>query len=219
MIKANYITVNEFAEYNPELDLSGYSATTISGMIMRASAYMDNYLQYSLSVENIVDEVSDAVVSPQGDLIVNVMKYPLISVSSVGIKVGSNTIYLQLTDGNGLSRLQIPVRKDCFVFPYIDIAWTGTFSVTSFLNMRQYSTYVTTNYRAGYETIPPDLKDVCNLLAKDIFIRQSNPMGMSAMQQGGIRMQFKEIGNEKGKSDLKLQAEAILDSYKRVVGI
>ena len=61
MIRCNYITTTEFANYNPELDLSNYTDATISGMITRASAYMDNYLQYSLVTEAITGEKTEAV--------------------------------------------------------------------------------------------------------------------------------------------------------------
>jgi hypothetical protein len=57
--------------------------------------------------------------------------------------------------------------------------------------------------------------DAVTLLVKDIFIRQSNPMNLTSITQGGIQMAFDQ--KEGGKSVLVQQAEAILSPYRRMV--
>lgn len=218
MLTTNYLTSQEFAEYNPETDMSGYTDATISGMISRASRYVDNFLQYSLTQEAVTGEVSEAVVSSDGALVVYVSKYPVQSVQAITIKYGSSSVSLQLTDGNGHSRVQIPSRGRSIVFPYQQLVFMGNVFITNMFAIRNRGDiFTTTDYTAGYATIPDDIKDAVNLVAKDIFMRQANPQNLSLLQQGGIRMAFKDIIRDDGKSLNLIQAENILNSYKRVM--
>lgn len=219
MIKANYITVTEFEEFNPELDLSNYTAATISGMIRRASAYVDNYLNYSLAQESITGEKTEAVVNSTGELVIYTQKLNVQSVEQIKLVVGASPVTLQLTNGNGNSNVQIPSRKNSIVYPWMPFAWTGAVAITNFFAIRDWDIYTLVDYTAGYTTIPEDIKDAVNLLTRDIFVRQSNPMGLSSMSQGGISMGFRAKTGEGGKSDNILQAEDMLNSYKRLWGV
>ena len=215
----NYITPAEFEQFNPELDFSQYTNATISGMISRASKYMDSYLQYTLQLEAVVDEKAEAVVNSTGELVVYTRKLNIQSVQSIKLNVGPTAVELQLLNGNGQSNVQIPSRRTSMVYPWMPFAWTGTVAITNFFSIRSWDIYATVAYTAGYADIPDDLKDACNLLTKDIFIRQSNPQNLSSMRQGGISMSFNTNNNPEGKSWMKLQAESMMNEYKRVVGV
>ena len=215
-IVTNYITTTEFANFNPETDMSGYTDATLSGMIARASAYVDNYLNYSLGIGQVQNEIAEAVVSSDGALVIYVSKYPVQSVQTINLLIGSYTVGLTLTDGLGVSRVQLPFRGRSIVYPYQELAWTGTMSIRNFFDIRNRDVYTQTSYTAGYATIPNDLKDAVNLLTKEIFMRQANPQNLSYMTQGAIRVQFKDILRDDGKSLNVIQADNILNAYKRV---
>lgn len=217
MNDSNYISVSEFIDFNPELDFSNYTAATISGMINRASRQVDNYLQYSLDLEDVVGEKSEAQVSSDGNLIVNVRKFPVVSVAAVQLKLGTVHLDLTMTDGAGNPRYDIPSRARSFVYPYQEISMTGVFSVRNFYQIRDREIFTVVSYRAGWATIPGDLKDAVNLWAKDVFIRQSNPMDVKAVSQGAISITYRDHNAEDGDSVLVKQAKGVLDSYKRII--
>ena len=221
MIRCNYITTTEFANYNPELDLSNYTDATISGMITRASAYMDNYLQYSLVTEAITGEKTEAVVNTTGELVIFTRKLNIQSVQAIKLNVGPTAVSLALNTSNGQSNLQIPARGTSVVYPWMPFAWTGSVAITNFFNLRNWDIYATIDYTAGYDlnNLPPDLKDACSLVTRDIFIRQANPMDLYSMSQGGISMAFKGRGAETGKTGNIMMAENIMNSYKRFLGV
>ena len=77
--------------------------------------------------------------------------------------------------------------------------------------------FTKTSYRAGYDTIPDDLKDAVNLWTKDIFIRQSNPMDLVSASQGAVSMQFKNRALNPDSEDSKWiqDAKGILQSYRK----
>lgn len=217
----SYITVSEFCSYNPELDFSSYTDATISGMVLRASQAAANYLQYDPLLDTVVDEQAEAVVSSDGNLVIYTRKIPVVSVQAVTLTIGASQVNLSLTDGNGRARYILPSRAHSIVYPYISLAWTGTMSIMNFFDIRNRDIYTKISYTAGYalDSFPPDMKDAINLLAKDIFIRQANPMNMSSMQQGGISMSFRNPNDANGNTALQNQAYSILNSYKRVIGV
>jgi hypothetical protein len=108
MNAAPYLSVQNFKDNNPELDFTSYPDPTISGMIVRASASVDNFLHYSLSVENITDEVSEAYATTDGNLRIFPRKIPIISVSEIELKLGTYSTSLSLTDSAGTARYDIP---------------------------------------------------------------------------------------------------------------
>lgn len=216
MNNTNYISTSEFVDMNPELDFSLYSEATISGMISRASKNVDNYLQYSLGVEDVVGEKQEASVSNNGNLVVNTRKFPIISVSSVSLKLGTVNLALNLTDGAGNARYDIPSRARSFTYPYQEIAMTGTFSIRNFFQLRGVEIFTVVSYRAGYATIPDDIKDAVSLWAKDIFLRQSNPMGVKSITQGAISITYNDR-NADGDSVMVAQAKSILNDYRRII--
>jgi hypothetical protein len=215
MSNANYITVTEFKSFNPELDFSQYTDTTISGMIQRASGNVDNYLQYSLDQEDIVDEQNEAMISSNGNLMLYTRKVPVTSVSKVNITLGTVNFNLTLTDGAGNPRYNIPSRGNYVIFPYQEIALAGTFTIRNFFQLRGLQIFTKISYHAGYSTIPYTIKDAVNLWTKDIFIRQSNPMDLAQMSQGQMNMRFRDLSDE-GDSSLVMKAKNLLNSYRKV---
>jgi len=214
MIKANYITIDELKDWNAETDFSKYSAVTLSGMISRASRWVDKFLGYSLHLETRVGEqLQDCFVSSNGDLYIYPLKIPIVNVSKITLKLGSYSSDLGIIDNDGNAVYDIPEPKNHILYPYQEIQLTGKVSIRNFYDLRTKKFYVKLDYTAGYETIPDDIKDAVNLVAKDIFMRQANPMDLSSISQGAISMTYRK--QEGGKSDLIKDAIRILNYYKK----
>lgn len=215
---ANYITVTEFQTMNPEIDFTNYSDATISGMINRASGSIDNYLQHSLDLEEVVGEKCEAQITSQGNLIIFPRKTPVQSVSAIKLKLGTVSLDLNLTDGAGNPRYDIPSRQTSVMYPYQEISMTGVFSVRNFYQLRGVEIYTVISYLAGYETIPPDIKEAVNLWTKDVFMRQANPMDIKSGNQGAINISYRDRDANSGDGTYMKQAKGILQNYRRVVG-
>ena len=211
MNKINYITADELKNFNPETDFTPYVDVTISGMISRACSFIDNYIDYSLGLETIIGETSEANVTPDGDLIIFTKKVPIVSVSAISRKLGAYSSTLNLAESNGNTPYEIPEPKHHILYPYQEMELTGTVGINNFLQLRNRQFYTKITYSAGYQTIPDDIKDATNLLTKDIFMRQANPMNLSNISQGGISMAF--ATQEAGESDLIKDAKRILAPY------
>lgn len=217
-MNVNYITVTEFKNMNPEIDFTNYPDSTISGMISRGSAAVDGFLHMSLQLEDISGEKNEVIINSRGNLIVYTRKNPIVSISSLQLKLGTVTFNLNLYDGNGAERFEIPSRANYILYPYQEIAFSGAFSVRNFYQMRNVNLMSVCSYRAGYETIPSDIKDAVNLWTKDIFIRQANPMDLSSANQGAVSMTYKNrAGSEYGEDSKWVRdAKALLAPYIRV---
>lgn len=215
----NYITNAEFQSLNPLLDLSQFGDTTISGLITVASAEIDAYLQYSLWAENIVNEQNEAMVDTRGNLVVYPLKFPVNSVSSLSVKLGSYETVLNLTDGNGKARYDLPSRGKSIVYPFQELSTTGTFSIRNLYQIREQMLYTRLSYNAGYAAIPSDVKLACSLLARDMVVREtSNPTGATSASQGGISLSWAPLtgGDNDGASPMVNQAQALLASYRKM---
>ena len=214
---ASYISVTEFQQYNPELDFTAYSTATLSGVISRASKWVDNFAQTPLDLRAVTNEKTEAVVNSNGNLIIHTRQYPIQSVSAISLKLGTASYTLSLADGNGTARYDIGSRGTYILYPFQEVAFTGTLSIRNFYQLRNVNIFSVISYIAGYETIPDDIKDACNLIAKDIFIRQSNPMDLSNLTQGGITVSYRP--RDDGDSDSVRDAKQILQDYRRPYGV
>lgn len=213
MNKSNYISATEFQNWNPETDFSAYSAPTLSGMITRAADWVDEFLGYSLKVEDISNELSKANATPDGDLLIFTKKIPIISVSGIALKLGTFVSSLSLEESDGSAKYDIPEPNYHIRYPYSQIELSGTVSISDFFQTRSRHYFVRTSYKAGYYTIPSTIKDAINLVAKDIFMRQTNPMDLSSVSQGAIRMAYRK--QEGGKSDFIKDAIRLLEPFRK----
>lgn len=220
MVKANYITVDEFTNFNPGIDTSRYTTTTISGMISRASSWIDNYLGYSLQAEPIVGEVSEGIIDSYGDLVVFPKKIPVISVQGIRITRGTNFIDLNLVDVNNTSRINLADEAKYIVYPREEFSFQGASIIVNFYELRGTPFSVDLDYTAGWNTIPDDLKDACNLITRDQFARSANPLGASRIQQGAVSYAFDNGSRgSDGDSDNIRDAKQILNNYVRMASI
>lgn len=212
----NYITNAEFQALNPNLDLSAFPVATISGMITAASAEIDNYLQYSLWAEQILNETNEAMVSSNGNLIIYTRKFPVVAVSAISLKLGTVHLDLTMLDGKGNPRYDIPSRAKSILYPFQEISMTGVFSIRNFYQLRDREIYARVSYTAGYSTIPNEIKLACSLLTRDMIVREMmNPALASSANQGGISTSWSVMSDGSGDSQLMDQAKQLLQSYRK----
>lgn len=209
----NYISNTQFKDFNPEVDVTLYSDTTLSGMITRASAAIDDYLGYSLLRESVTDEKCQGMVDADNNLVIFTKKRPVNSVSSVKIVKGTYSGTVGLTSG-GEATYDIPVTQDRIVFPGADVT-LETVSIIDWGALRTTNFYTEVSYNAGYYgyEIPQPIQDACQLWTMDIIARKQNISGATSIRQGGIAMTFE---SRKGESDLIVDAKALLAPYRRV---
>lgn len=210
-----FVSNQEFRDATPGLDLSKYTETTLSGVLTRATARAERFIEYTLPFEIITGEKSDGLVNAHGDLVVYPRKLPIRSVDSIKIIKGPLNTSVQFSN-----RIDIPASYDRIIIDAHTIFFSG-FSVINFGNLRTQSFFVEIGYQAGFFMYdrPEDIKDAIILLGRDEVARSFNPVGASEIRQGGVTIKY---GNspraEQGKSDLVRDAEAILTTYKKVAG-
>ena len=212
----NYISNQQFSDFSPEVDTTLYTTATLSGMITRASAQIDDFLGYSLLREDITDEKCSGMVDADNNLIVYTRKRPINSVSSVKIVKGTYSGTVGLTSGS-LATYDIPVTADRIIFPTADLT-LETVSILDWAALRTTSFFTKVSYNAGYYgyEIPQPIQQACQLLTMDLIARKQNIAGASEIRQGGISMKF---ASSTGDSDLVKDAEKLLAPYIRIAPI
>lgn len=222
-MNAPYISVSELQNiYAPLLDYSGLSTTTISGLINVASRRVDSFTNASRGweYETITDEVYDSYTQCHTDsdsnIFVNLVKRPLnlaTDVTSIKFTIGSSQTSLTLLN-NGTSVLQVPYPGNYFIYPNTFLASTGTLLGQARLrNSRSFRYSLLLTYSAGYQTIPEDIKMATALYVQDLIAQGQNPTGAVSFSQGSMSYSY----DRGGKSPLVLQAQSILQNYKKVV--
>lgn len=207
----NYLSVSDFTSFNPLLDVSAYPTTTLSGVIARVEKKVDNYLGYSLNVEDVVDEKCEGYIDSNQDLLVFTTKTPIISVSSLKIVKGTTSIDLTLTAG-GENKYDIPNGDYSIRYGGAEAVTSGV-SLISFAELRRHQFYTLVSYRAGWTTIPEDVLEAVSLLTKSSLASNKNTGGASRIRQGGVEIQYSDTGTDQFEND----AYKILNDYKRKV--
>ncbi len=210
----NYISNDQFKKYNPEVDVTLYADTTLSGMITRASVAIDNFLGYTLEKEDITLEKLSGMIDSDNNLVIYPKKRPVNSLSAVNIVKGTYSASINLTDGAGNNKYDIPDAQDRIVFPGFDIT-VQTVSIIDWGALRTTNFWITVSYNAGYNgnEIPAPIQDATQLWTMDILGRRRNIAGATKIQQGGISMSFE---SRSGESDLIKDAKSLLRPYQRV---
>lgn len=214
-----YTTVTEL-ENLLLIDVVSAFESQVETWIGAAEKRVNNYLGYvtasGLWNEVITEELNDARIDGDGNLVIHPRKRPINSVSGISLRKGSETTALTLTDGDSNNKYVIPVQGDVIVYPSFELTTTGAFSITNFNEVKYSRWYTDLDYTAGYTTIPADITHATTLIAADIFMRHANKEGLTALTQGRITKRWRE--REDGKSDLILDAENILNHYRIASG-
>lgn len=213
----NLITQAEIEAYAPDLDLSSYSAATISGMITRASARVKNFCNVDGFFKTAVTAERDrAQISPNGDLTISFRRRPVAegdisAIRLVGVEV-SQSLTLE-SGGDYIYFIQTPGNYLVYPSNYLISHGRGLISLEAS------DLFYEIDYTGGYATdiadIPDALKEATTLYIRSMVGKRFNPAGASSFSQGSVSMGF---GGNKGGRDQNIQeAEAILADYVRRV--
>lgn len=212
----NYISVAEFQEAHPEIDVSQYTPATISGFISQASEHIDNFCNVDgFDFKAVVSEQSQSLIKKNGDLLIFTRRFPIVDVSEIKLRRAASTLTLTLSQG---SQVYWEKTSDARNIAYINqiLSGTGNFVIRDLSELRNMDFYTIISYTAGYQTIPNVIKRACMLLVRDILSKRLNVAGASSITQGGISIKYSE---RDGKSDDMIDAESLLQEYVRVVTI
>lgn len=216
MTDTNLVAVADFTAYAPEVDVSRYDNTTLSGIIGDASKMVSDYLLYTPIAEDIVSELKEARITSDGDLLIFPNKLPVNSVSSISISKGATDVSINLVDGSGNPKYNIDYSKRKILYPYGEISLTGVPIFTDFYALRGSHFYTKISYNGGwaYASLPGTIKQACFLFIREILSKRYNTSGATQISQGGISLRFAESNGQ--KSDLVVDAQRLLGPYKRI---
>lgn len=217
MTQLNIITVGEFTQFAPEVDLSQYDQPTISGMIGQASQAITDILLYSPYAEDIVDEVRKGIVRSNGDLIIYPSKLPIATISGVSIARGATTLTVNINSGT-TPRYNIDFNRRKVTFPWQEMLLQGTAVFTNFYALRGSDFYTKLTYRGGWEpsALPQTIKQACVLLVRDLLTPRYNQMGASRIQQGSLSFSYSAGSNSQEQSKFYKDAKRLLAPYVRI---
>lgn len=211
----NLLTVSELTSLAPDLDLTRYDDPTISGMLTSASELVADYLEFTPYAEDIVNEIKEASITTEGDLLIFPSKLPIISVSAMAVTKGATSINLTLVNGNGNNKYNIDYNRRHIRYPYGEITLQGVPVFTNFYALKSQQFYVSLSYRGGWEPsdLPHVIKMATVLYFRDLMSGSYNTTGATRVSQGGVSYEF---ASRDGKSQLVLDAEKLLRPYRRV---
>lgn len=216
MTNLNLITVTDFQNYAPEVDISSYSGATVSGMINQASQIASDILQYTPLAEDIVGEIGEGRITTEGDLVIFPAKVPVQSVASIKLVKGTTEVNLTLLDSEGNTRFNIPWQKRHIRYPNYEFSTQTAGLLTNFWSLRGTQFYYKMNYRAGFEAsdLPASIQHAVTLIVRDIIAQRNNTTGADSISQGGISFTYGSSGM--GDSAYMKEAKKILGDYRRV---
>jgi hypothetical protein len=216
----NLITQQELEDFAPDLDLSQFSAATISGMISRASKRIQEYCNvkgfFKVSVESERDR---ALINPQGELIISFRRRPVVAadVSSIRLVQVDVEQELELLNGSASPIFFIPDPGTYLIYPSNFLIAHGK----GLISLESADLFYEIDYTGGYATdiadIPVDLKEATTLMVRSLVNKRLNATGANSFSQGAVSMSF---GSGKDSMDKNVaEAKAILDqgSYVRRV--
>lgn len=217
----NILTTAELAQYAPDLDTTGFSDTTLSGIISQATnriAKFCNVKGFEQATET--DETDRTLISNKGELVIAVRRRPIVSVSAISIVRGGFSTNLTLTDSSGNALYQIPTPGNRLHLPNAYLYATGTYLAggsSQLYTLKGANTFYKITYIGGYAQMPDDLKQACVLYMRDIITKQFNPTGAQSFSQGSYSVNF-GAGTADGDSRLIKEAKDILmqGSFVRV---
>ena len=206
----NLLLVDIDSSFNAQMD------TWISTAEERVNEYLGYTTASGIWQESITEEVSEARVDGNMNLVIHPKKNPISSISGIDIVKGAKRFTLTLTRPNGEARYTIPTGDKMIVFPSSEITGTGEFYIIRFSQIKYARFFTDIDYIAGYTSIPRPITLATSYLVADILMRQANKEGLSSITQGRVTKRWREYGD--GKSVYTINAEELLNHYRITSG-
>lgn len=198
------------------LDINDTFSAQIEDWIAAAEQQVDRYLGYTTAsgifAEQVQGETVRGLIDTNMDLMLFPRKFPIIDVTGIDLTKGTSTLTLQLTNGAGVPKYNIPATANYILYPQYELNVTGSTIINSFAVLRNQKFFTKMTYRAGYTEVPPDIRlAVVNLVA-DVIMRHTNKEALKRLQQGRVSKEWAE--RQDGTSDFVRDAYELLRPYR-----
>lgn len=203
------VSTTEFRTNYPNVDLSNYTDTTLSGLITTATNRVIEILQYDPRVSDITDEKLTGKIDNNGNLVLFPESRPVNSVSALKIVKGTAEISLNLI-ANGRNIYDI---KDNIVYLSTREISYNTVSILDFGSLRTTNFFCLLSYNAGYTDLPSSIQFAVELLVLDRLMLGVNVTGAKSVSQGGIKVEYE---SKKGKSSYEEKVYELLKDYIKI---
>lgn len=210
LIDNSYISNNA-----PEMDLSLYSTTTVSGIITQASQNVRNYCQVDGFLQStVISERDRAHINSAGDLIISFRRRPVNQGDVTGIRLRTVSVNQSLTLQSGGMDIYFIGRPNTWLsYPsnYLISFGRGLMALRG-ANLFYEVDYVggyTQSFVSGYQTVPADLQEATLLFVRDIMAKRYNPAGLDMMRQGSMQIMTRRTN---ALSQFVEQARDLLDN-------
>lgn len=180
-----------FKARNPEIDVSVWNDNTLSGMISRATRAIQNYCQVDgFWATTVSGETAKAVIDSTGNLVIYPRIRPIAASGIQSIQLVKAGFSTNLTlSGSGQTYFQVPYPYTSIVYPSSYLAGTGTLMIggsSQLVTLKGAGVFYVLGYTGGFDTIPEDLIDACDLYVREYATRRMNPLGAQEVRQGSF---------------------------------
>jgi hypothetical protein len=195
MNQEQYIAVTDVEAFAPEIDLSQFSVTTISGMLTQASDNVRRYCNVDgFWQTSVTSERDRAHINAEGDLIISFRRPPVNETDLQAIRLVTVGVNQSLTLTNqGYEVYFIPAPGNYVVYPSNYLISFGR----GLLALRGANLFYEVDYLGGYvpaatpgyTLLPSVVQEATLLFLRDILAKRYNQFGMDMVSQGSFRMQ------------------------------
>lgn len=202
------------------LDIDNTFSGQVEDWIRAAEEYVNRYTGYTtasgLLAETITGERTRGTVDTECGLIVFPHKTPIQSIQAIKLVKGTSKIELELVDGAGDTRYNLPVNNNYIYYPDSEFSMSGNYMITGFAELRGVEFFTQVDYVGGFLEVPPPVRMATIEIASDFIMRHVNKEGLQSITQGRVSKSWKDRTG--GQSDFILDAQELLKPYRRASG-
>jgi hypothetical protein len=201
------------------LDIDRSFSEQVEDWIAAAELHVNKYIGHTTAsgvlLETITNENAAGRIDSESNLIVFPRKIPIVSVQGITLVKGTSTIELELEDGSGNTRYNLPPANDYLLYPNQELSISGASIISSFSEIKTVKFFSQIDYVGGYAVVPADIRMATVNLASDMVMRHANKEGLESITQGRVSKRWRQrYFNEFGESDFILDAYKLLDHYR-----
>jgi len=214
----NYCTETDIENFLL-LDIDSSFSLQVETWIAAAEQYVNNYLGYTTASgvlrEQITGEKAYAYVDTEGNLMVFPEKTPIVSISTLSLVKGTDSLTLTLIDSDGTAKYNIPTNGKYMLYPGEELSLSGSSIISSFSDIKFTKFFTNLNYIAGYSQVPYPIRQATINIASDFIMRHSNKEALEGITQGRISKRWFSRLGDRGQSDFIQDAKELLRPYRQ----
>lgn len=215
MAEQNLITQAELAALAPDLDLSRYSAPTVSGMIAMATAWVVRYCNVDGFFKvAVTGERGPCLIDNQGNLTISFRRRPVayLDVSAIRLLTVDVNQSLLLTNNASGHAYFLNDEGTTLTYPSNFLVSHGVGLLSMRASNLSYEIDYTGGYAVGVADMPQDLKMACVMAVMGNLSLTQNVKGLQGFQQGSYREDYGSNASSSGLTMHHKNAQSILDS-------